>query len=95
MYFNVMEQQVEEEYEARKGELDGCGCDKCKADIICYTLNRLHPRYVVSNQGALYSKMNLGGIQNHLDIIKLIIQAAERISEHPRHGPEEFVSTKK
>jgi len=28
-----------------------CLCDQCKLDTICYALNRVEPRYVVSNRG--------------------------------------------
>jgi len=28
-----------------------CLCDQCRLDTICYTLNRVKPRYIVSNRG--------------------------------------------
>ena len=35
-----------------------CKCDKCKADVAAYTLNRLHPpAYVASSQGELYARL--------------------------------------
>ena len=33
---------------------DLCLCEQCKMDTICYTLNRIEPRYIVSNRGIGY-----------------------------------------
>lgn len=63
---NVVEKLVWEKLEevlAYKPEM--CSCDKCKADIAAYALNRLDTRYVASPEGELYARAEYLGQDFH------------------------------
>jgi len=44
-------QQIFEEIERSGNQNKLCLCEQCRADTICYTLNRIEPYYIVSNRG--------------------------------------------
>lgn len=64
---------------------DICKCDKCKLDIIAIVLNNLPPKYVVTEKGELYSRVNEMEIQFGADIIKEIVKAVDIVLKSPRH----------
>ncbi|MBQ2571571.1 MAG: late competence development ComFB family protein, partial [Treponema sp.] len=59
---NIMEEQVESRvnqlYDHVKGQnapwLD-CDCENCRKDTICYVLNRIPPRYILSGRGVTHA----------------------------------------
>lgn len=85
LYYNIMEEIVEMEYTRNKSVLDCCECNRCKNDIIAYTLSNISPKYVVSHEGELYSKISAIHTQVQTDITRLLIQAARIVKENPRH----------
>lgn len=62
-----------------------CKCDKCKADIAAYSLNRLHPRYVASQQGELYARAEYLGTDFSTALIVVLTEAIEVVSKNPKH----------
>lgn len=64
---------------------DVCKCEKCKLDIIAIALNNLPPKYVVTEKGHLYSKVNEMEIQFEADIVKELVKAIETVSKSPQH----------
>jgi len=62
-----------------------CRCEKCKMDVIALTLNRLPPKYVVTETGELFSKVDLLKTQFEVDIVSAIAFAAEKVKNHPLH----------
>jgi competence protein ComFB len=58
--------------------------EKTKMDIIAYTLNHLPPRYVVTERGHLYTKVNELKQQFQTDIIVELSKAIEYIKANPR-----------
>ena len=38
-----------------------CSCENCRLDTICYVLNRVQPKYVVSGRGMTYANLALNG----------------------------------
>lgn len=85
-YKNYME-------EATVGELndileqmeDICKCERCREDIVAYALNRLSPKYVVTELGNMYTKLNQIKAQSKTDIIVQLMDAAKVVKEKPRH----------
>ena len=84
LYYNVMEEIIEEEYERQKENLDCCQCEECKYDIIAYTLNKVKPTYVATEKGALMVKLINLGQQQLLDIRKTIVHASIVVHETPK-----------
>jgi len=64
-------------------DLNVCKCDKCKMDIAA--LNQLPARYIVTEKGELYSKINALRQQFEVDVISAITKAAVLVKRSPRH----------
>lgn len=84
-YVNMMETFVEETLQLIAPELDCCTCEQCRNDIAALALNRLPPRYVVTEAGGAISKADTMRIQHLTDVRTALIQAAQAVKEHPRH----------
>ena len=85
MWRNVMENIVAEKYEDMKDNLNCCTCERCRADIIAFALNRLPTKYVVTRKGETYSKMYVLKAQNDLDVMSALALGAKLVSANPRH----------
>ena len=66
-----------------------CTCQKCISDIKALTLNKLPPRYCVTNKGWLFTKTNELLYQNKTDIISQIALSVEIVSKNPKHDEYE------
>ncbi len=72
--------------ELLKEEPDCCTCEHCMDDMKCLALNALPPKYVSSEKGALFSKINNAMTQqNSIDIRVACINALEFVKSHPHH----------
>lgn len=89
---NVMEILVQEILEdlLKVHELEVCKCDKCKADIIALTLNKLPPKYITSEKGEKISKKELSVGQYKVDIFKYLIKSIDKIKTNPIHNDYEI-----
>ena len=87
---NIMELFVEQKMEEILPTAECCTCDKCLDDIRAMSLNKLPPRYVSTDKGKLFSKLNsLQEQQNGVDINVAVLSAIEFVSENPRHSDED------
>lgn len=83
---NVMEELVNLKLEDSLSSYDCCKCDQCIEDIKCIALNHLPPKYVSSQKGELFSRINNTFVkQNNLDIDIAICNAVKFVSDHPHH----------
>lgn len=89
---NIMEDAVERSLKdvlanrARYGVGDVCTCERCQLDIIALALNRLPPRYVVSEKGEVYARaLGLNTNQYEIDILHAILVAIKLVGLQPRH----------
>lgn len=62
-----------------------CKCEKCIMDIAAITLNSLPSKYVVTEQGQLYSKVDTLKTQFEVDVVSAITKAAVRVGKNPQH----------
>ena len=58
--------------------------DKIKLDILAFALNHLPPRYVVTEKGHLYTRVDELKQQFRTDIIVELTKAIQRVVENPR-----------
>lgn len=65
-----------------------CKCNKCKLDISAIALNNLPPRYVVTEQGKLFTKVDEMEPQYDVDITREIAKAIQIVSKSPHHNCE-------
>jgi Late competence development protein ComFB. len=79
---------VEEMFEAVKTRGNPeklCLCDQCKLDTVCYSLNRVEPRYIVSNRGL--TRVEREGSerhQAHADIAALVYKGLQQVNHNLR-----------
>lgn len=82
---NIIEKMVEDKLEQMLPELNCCTCDICKTDILCYSLNRLKPKYVSTEQGELLSRVDSISITYSASIMTEIAAAVEVVRKNPHH----------
>jgi len=87
MYYlkNYMEEVVDSKLDSILNSIEICKCDKCKLDVKAIALNNLPPRYVVTDKGILYSKLNEMEFQFEVNVETEIIKAAVIVGKNPRH----------
>lgn len=86
---NVMEELVFESIDKNIGMLQCCSCPQCKADIAACVLNHLPPRYVATEKGKLFTKVEQMGRDMKTEIMVQVIRAAEIVRKSPRHLSED------
>ena len=71
-----------------------CSCENCRLDTICYVLNRLQPKYVVSGRGMTYANLALNG-QTKADIDAMIIDGIRVVNaaKRPYHDQRKLKET--
>ncbi|MBO7174488.1 MAG: late competence development ComFB family protein [Spirochaetaceae bacterium] len=87
---NVMESYITnrtnalyDEFAEAKNSFLTCSCENCRMDTICYVLNRIHPKYVVSGRGMTYANLALNG-QIMADIDAMIIDGMRIVNAAKR-----------
>lgn len=68
-----------------------CSCENCRLETICYVLNLLPPKYVVSGRGVTHTSLSLTG-QSRADIDSAIVSGMRAVSASRR--PYHWSSTK-
>ena len=82
---NLTEDYVMLVYNEIASTLDCCKCDQCRLDMISYSLNRLKPRYVVSSEGELMTKLCEFDYQFETTVMSELAKAAKVVKANPRH----------
>ena len=63
-----------------------CKCEKCKLDIKALALNALSTKYIVSEQGEMYTKaLNEVNKQEQINVVMAITKAIDIVSANPKH----------
>ena len=82
---NVMEDLVSEKLDEIIDTLDCCKCEQCRTDILSYALNRLSPKYVSTDIGRAFAKLDTLSFQFEIDLMTALYESAEQVKRHPRH----------
>ncbi len=82
---NYMEEVVLNLMEGVLDDINVCKCEMCKMDIAALALNDLPPKYIATEKGELYSKVNSLRNQFEVDVIAAITKAAVLVKRAPRH----------
>jgi competence protein ComFB len=88
LFYNVMETLVAEKLDEIWGDTNSCKCNKCRNDIMAYTLNQLSPKYVVSREGELYVRLHELSSRHHFEIVIALTKSIKLIEENPKHIQE-------
>jgi len=65
---------------------DVCTCTRCRLDIAAIALNHLPPRYVVTEMGAVFSRVSSLDVQIVADTVQELTRAVEIVRKGPRHA---------
>lgn len=82
---NLMEQIVLDKLDHMLAECDCCKCDICRNDMAAFALNSLQPKYVNSQEGELFGRLDTSKYQNSIDIDVAVSKAIAIVSASPRH----------
>jgi competence protein ComFB len=69
----------------KEGRGDICTCPQCRKDAACYVLNRIAPRYVISNRGVV--RVEQGSFERQqtvADITALAYEGIRRVAHNQR-----------
>jgi competence protein ComFB len=81
-----MEDVVHDELELLLAERhDICKCNKCQLDMMVWALNRLPPKYVITDRGRLYTKLKEQEVQFKADVVQSLTKAIEFVKKNPKH----------
>jgi len=84
--YNYMEEIVKDSLDKLIAEKpDICKCQKCKLDMMAWALNKLPPKYVVSDRGIVYAKLQEVEIQFRADVVRELAKAIAHINKNPQH----------
>lgn len=64
---------------------EACKCQRCISDIKAIALNQLPPKYVATEAGEVYTKVNELSVQFEADAITALVMAIKKVSQAPRH----------
>ena len=71
--------------------LDVCKCEKCSMDIAAIVLNELPAKYVVTDKGVLFSKIDALQQQFDIGVTAAITRAAQIVNKTPLHDKTQDV----
>ncbi len=84
--YNYMEDVIKDELDKLLVDItDICKCQKCKFDMMVWALNRLPPKYVLSDKGRIYTKLTEQETQFRVDVVRELTKAILCIAKNPRH----------
>ena len=83
---NIMEDSVLSTVNKIAPQLSCCTCNKCRYDLAAYVLNRIPPKYVDTEKGALYTRANHMTVDFNNMIVMETIQAASAIGKAAGHN---------
>lgn len=82
---NYMEEIVYNQMKEILTDINMCKCEKCLMDVAAIALNDLPPKYIVTEKGELYSKINALSQQFEVDVVSAVTKAAILVKRRPRH----------
>ncbi len=83
---NYMEKMVKKNLESQLEKRNNiCKCDRCKLDMMAYALNHLPPKYVVTDKGSIFTRLQELEVQMNADITREVFKAIELVSKNKRH----------
>jgi competence protein ComFB len=64
---------------------DLCKCDRCRLDMLAYSLNNLPAKYVVTDRGHIFTRLKEMEVQFNADVTREVYKAVEFVKAHKRH----------
>jgi len=83
---NILEEVMRLTAPSVMEELGMCCCERCVNDVMAIALNAMSPKYVVTQRGALFSKVASYGNQYKTDMLSAITKACIQVKTEPSHS---------
>lgn len=87
---NILEDLVTYRLDELMQAADMCTCDRCRADVLAFALNKLPSRYVSSNNGDIYARFQSLDFQMQANITTAILNAIDVVKKTPHHERGQF-----
>jgi hypothetical protein len=85
MFVNMMERHADDAYDRLKSAIkEFVDTPQHRDDVIVYALNRLPPKYVVTNEGKVVTSVALDGDQHRAAIDVQVLEAMRHVARSPR-----------
>ncbi len=93
MILNVMEHHISEAYDRFKGSIPGfIDSPEHREDVVVFALNRLPPKYVVTEAGKAVTEALMEEAQQRAAVDVMVLEALRKVTRSPRrafsHPPE-------
>lgn len=66
-----------------------CKCERCQADIMAFALNRLPPRYYVSQKGEVITNFESQMVPDKARVLAEVVAAAQIVAAYPSHSTDD------
>ena len=93
LYHNIMEDLVEEYYDAYAAKQPFCNCERCRNDTIALALSMLPAHYAVTDVGNKLNKINSLRRQSSADLHAALTRSIDIVSSSPRHDSADKLLT--
>lgn len=88
MIVNLMERHADDAYDRLNGAIkEFKDSPEHREDVIVYALNRLPPKYVVTNEGTVVTGVALDSDQHRTAIEVQVLEAMRHVARRPRPTP--------
>lgn len=84
-FYNMSEVFARERLNEILEKEGGCKCEECYIDILALACNQLPARYVHTDEGEMYKRIEVYRRQQKMDVDVAIYKALKVVREHPRH----------
>ena len=81
----MMEQAVDSKLPELMKKSSLCTCEQCCADVRTLVLNRLPPKYVLTQAGEAMTQFELLTTQMQAVVVSQILSAIDKVNRNPRH----------
>jgi len=62
-----------------------CTCELCRTDVAARVLNRMPARYVATQRGSAFIKLETLSVQFRTDVLREVTQSMACVAKNPRH----------
>jgi len=80
---DIVKRNIENQKEKNKA---ACWCSRCEKDVFALALNRLPSKYVVTNEGRMYTKLQEMEEQQNADVTREVYKAIGVVAANKRHA---------
>ena len=88
---NFMEEIVLNQMKTVLRDVDICQCEKCRLDVAAIALTDLPARYVVTDKGILFSRIDSLYQQSEIEVTSAIMRAVQIVQKKPLHDKSQDV----